>query len=190
MSPVIVALFLAAVVAGCSYEGTGYPKNPITDFVADDPLLAELILEAAQELTDAGVVIAGRITVNVNPKGLKVKWQRPEESATNCLGEETLKEGQYIRGCIPAQNGKFNHTMWITLTEPKEEVAASADLRRFYKYGVMHEMLHVLLPTPWHIAHDTPGVFNSQGSEGLTQADLDFIAQFTEVLDVGWNVRT
>lgn len=176
---VFVALALFAVA--CAYPSS-FPTKGIEDFVIDDPLLAELFLAAAQEWTDAGVVAAARITVNVNPKGMKVKWSSLEDIAANCGVSPQLEPGEFISGCARHRGEKFHDTMWITLIEPKDQIAASETLRKRVKYNIMHEQMHVLLPTAWHVSRDQPAVMNSRGGQEITQADLDFISEYTEVV--------
>lgn len=179
----IVVLFAMGLAIGC-VAVKSFPDKGIVDFVIDDPLLERLFLDAAQEWTDAGVVAAARITINTNPKGMKVKWSSPADIAKNCgvEGRVDLAEGEMITGCARHKGDKFYDTMWITLIASPEEIAGDEALYRRVKANIMHEQMHVVLPTPWHVPRNEPGVLNSRGGETITQADLDFISEYSEVV--------
>lgn len=184
LRPGLALVALSALVLACD-PGSSFPTKGVEEFVIDDPLLAALFLDAAQQWTDAGVVAAARVTVNLSQRGMRVKWALPSEIAEKCGVAHLpldLADGEMITGCARHRGDKFYDTMWITLSASPAEINANPALRKRITANIMHELMHVLLPTPWHVPRDQPGVMNSRGGEDITEADLAFIREYTEVV--------
>lgn len=180
-----LAIVLLLTVA-CSYERAEPPA--VLDFVIDDPELESIFLEALQKWTDVGVVAAGQATVNVNPNGMKVKWQTPEDSLANCIParKTPLPKGKFIGGCSRHRGAKWYDTLWITrLGEAEIGNVDAAQWRRAIVTGTMHEIIHVIVPTADHLPPGTVGILSSNpySSGGvITDADLQFLKERTLVV--------
>lgn len=173
-----LALGLILLTVACSgYYNGAWPTKGVYDFVIEEPGLQKIWLDAAQEWTDAGLVVAAQVTVNTNPKGIKVKWAVPGDMLRLC--HKTEKD--YPQGNRPAacsnmnQEGKnrFDDTLWLSWTQDKVRLRLIA----------LHELIHVIVPTNQHLPDGVIGIMSrTANSEYITDADLEFLSELTEVV--------
>jgi len=151
---ILVLAFLVCV--GCSYQE---PIESELDFTCDDPELTKIVLDAAQEWTDAGVVKAAMITVNVNPKGIPIKWADGDDLPKLC----NVKP-QAIKGCV---SYKYDSLFFNKALSPD-----------WLRIVVMHELIHAIVPTKDHLPKELMGIMNVEGNNDgtITQNDLDFLS--------------
>lgn len=167
-SKLLLAIGGAITFLGGCYAYTAYPKKGRVDFKTDSPRLENAMLLAAQEWTDAGVIIAASVTVNINPKGIPIRWAKQEDLPKLCN----------IKGLYHGCTGYGTHANFDAIY-----VDDSIDDVRL-RVILMHELIHVMLSLTEHTPGD--GIFNqSANTIVITQNDLDWICQKTEcVLNV------
>lgn len=146
----------AALLAGCYVYPM--PDKGVVDFITRDPKLEKFMLAGAQEWTNAGVYLAGLVTVNVKKKGVPIKWAKKEKLAKLC---NSKKAGH---GCTAYGTHKNFEAIYV---------AEGIDDNRL-RLVLMHELIHVLLASNEHPIE--PGIFNyNANSQVITQSDLDWI---------------
>lgn len=163
------------VVSACTPRDT-YPTKPKLSFVIEDQELEAIFWEALQEWMDAGLVSATQVTVNVDPKGLHIEWSDPDKINANCdIPDVQLEPGRYVGGCTLHEYGHFRNPLWITKLPGDES-------RKRIKLNIMHEIIHIIVPTREHLPDEQPGIMNIRAnSEVVTDADMLFLAERTRV---------
>jgi len=146
-----------------------------TDFTADDPVLARLLKECAQEWADAGVTVASIVTVNENVAGAMPVLRAPRDDLwINCHA----KQGPAYRGdgCTAIEDGR-----WDAIYIPND----LQDENRI-RAVLMHELAHVFACTKLHLDPELVGIMHpNANSETITDADMAFMSKYTEVDDGG-----
>jgi len=168
---VIGILLLLTVAAGCVVSIV--PTESVVDFTTDDPEMEKAILEAAQEWTDQGVVVAARVTVNVNPKGLPIRFLTSEEMIKKCgavkRGERTVAPD----GCAHGNSSGKTDGLYIKQGLEPGRV----------RITLLHELMHIIGPINGHLPDGVIGIMSKRATSSvITQADLDFVGASTEVV--------
>jgi hypothetical protein len=165
---IAVALFLVA----CTYQ-PDYPTKGVNGFWTDEPLLEQAFNEAVQRLTDAGVTAFAYVTLNVDKKGVPIKYSTPSAMVKQCNSKAKTNQGEYIAGCT-SYSADDGHVDAIYIMEGAEYKHIVADL--------MHELIHVVLNLRQHNPKDG-GLFSRVAGLELTQSDLDWICKFSDCID-------
>lgn len=148
-----------------------------TDFVTDDPTLADEVRGAAAAWAAAGLTVADYVTVNQVEHGGVVVALRPRAALPGlCNATGPAREGGTLRkpeGCASHRAGRFVG-LWLALeTSPARRATIIA-----------HEMVHILVPSAEHLdqkagAH---GILTSNGNASEpTPEDMAELARHTEV---------
>lgn len=141
-----------------------------TDFETDDPILAAALKAAADKWAQAGVLVASIVTVNEGVPGAMKVIRTPRAMLYRHCHQKPTYGGD---GCTAVENHRYDAIyIPIELTDPgRLEVV------------LMHEMGHVFINDAAH--HEGKGVMHPNAtSVDVTDTDLDFMAQYTEVVPV------
>lgn len=165
----VIAMSLFAVA--CSYVPE-YPETGVNNFWTDDPLLEKAFLEAVKNWTDAGIVAFAYVTINIDKKGVPIKYATPEAMLKLCNSKKP-EGGMYVAGCT-SYSASDGHVDGIFIKQDAE-----------YPYIVallMHELIHVVLNIRQHNPKDG-SVFSKKAEMEITQSDIDWLCKFTECID-------
>lgn len=154
-------LSILASASGCYYSDLSRPTDGVTDFRVDDHVLAEEVRLAAEDWSRAGLVIAGMVTVNVEPDGLPVRYSAREDISARCKGPADA--------CIAFRDGGF-FALWIA-----DDLSPSR-----LSLAVRHELAHALVPPSGHLDRGQTGVMRGN-SDVITVDDLRLLGAHAEV---------
>lgn len=141
------------------------PQHAATDFVVNDPLLADELRAAAEDWARAGLVIAEYVTINQGFDGVPVREQHHTRLPAMCRAEG------FPDGCADIERDRFEG-MWI----------ASGISRERRAVVLRHELIHFLVPDAEHISNEVAAIFSFNGtSTTITAADMAEMARHTEV---------
>lgn len=164
-------LALAALACGAPPSLPGAE----TDFVVDDPQLADEVRAAAAMWADAGLDVAEFVTVNQDDAGVVVRVRPQADLPTLCNGA-TAPEGATVRrlnGCAAHRGGRFV-ALWV-----------AADLSGPRRATVLaHELAHILVPEAEHLDEraGARGILTGNGnSDTPTPEDMLELAQHASV---------
>ena len=102
------ALALAALVAvSCQQFPTPHSEHAVTDFVVDDPELADELRAAADEWANAGLEVADYVTVNQTASGVPVRARARPELLLNCNIRPENRSKRNPSGCAELHGGQF-----------------------------------------------------------------------------------
>ena len=168
MLPLILVLVALTLVA-CTLDAN---NTGITDFVTSDPILEKMLLDCAQEWTDLGLIIAARITVNINPKGIPVKFVPRADLPKLCNADPAQKPG----ACIAYKGNDF-HAIYIADDEK--------DRLDRLRIKILHELIHIIVPMPDHLPKGIFGIMTGHGeTDGtITKDDLNLICSHTQCIN-------
>lgn len=141
------------------------PKRGQTVFTVNDWRLANAVQAAAKSWADNGVLIAGKVIVNWNGKGVPIRFV-PREKLTE------LCESSDRHGCVTyTSSGQDFEGLWVLEGLP--------DLR--LQEVLMHEMMHVMIPAMPHLEDPKIGIMHSRAnSTEITTDDLDHVCSYSE----------
>jgi hypothetical protein len=140
-------------------------KEVRTDFETDDPIIEAMIKECARIWYEAGVLIAGAVTVNAGAKNAVPITRAPRASLHAKCNMKSTYMGD---GCVAKDGGSY-----VAMFLPVE----LDDLDRL-KTVLMHELGHILSGEEGH--HDEVGVMHYNGTSATpTEADMVYMRKYT-----------
>jgi hypothetical protein len=169
--PLSVAIGVGLVLFAVACSSTP-PLTARTDFAAEDPRIARLLLEAAAEWAALGVAAASLVTVNEVADAVRIRAVPKPEVVPTCHFDPSRKAD----GCSLFHDNRWN-----------EMIVADNLTDERLRLVLMHELGHILASFRGHVPDPDGTVRAVMSSNGTslhpTEADREYMAAHTLVLD-------